>query len=84
MATAPAGWGSEVGMQMGTASEKGRWIHMLYRQTGAKGELFLDGVRVQVNSSMPVFSEIFTNITIYNWGRTVTASDVPEDLFSDL
>ena len=76
MATASAGWGSEVGMQVGTASEKGRWIHMLYRQTGPKGELFLDGVRVQVNSSMPVLSEIFTNVTIYNWiGRPPFSND---------
>lgn len=76
MATSPSGWGSEEGMQMGSASEKGRWIHMLYRQTGTKGELFLDGVRVQVNTSMPVLSEIFTNNTLYNWiGRPPFSGD---------
>ena len=33
MATSTGGWGSEVGTQVGNASTKGQWIHMLYRQT---------------------------------------------------
>ena len=59
MATSPNGWGSEVGMEVGTESDKGRWIHVLYRQSGTRGELFIDGRRVQQATNMPVFSNIF-------------------------
>ena len=43
MATSTGGWGSETGMEVGSESEKGRWMHFLYRQAGKKGELFLNG-----------------------------------------
>jgi len=54
MATARNGWGSETGIELGTESAKGRWIHVLYRQSGTKGELFIDGKRVQQSNEMSV------------------------------
>ncbi|MBP5770985.1 MAG: alginate lyase family protein [Bacteroidaceae bacterium] len=59
MATSPSGWGSEVGMEVGTESARGRWVHVLYRQSGSKGELFLDGKRVQQATNMPVLKNAF-------------------------
>ncbi|MBP5337781.1 MAG: alginate lyase family protein [Prevotella sp.] len=76
MATSPAGWGSEVGMEVGTESAKGRWIHVLYRQKGTKGELFLDGKRVQQASNMPVLKNTFTANPACCWiGRAPFGGD---------
>ena len=76
MATSSAGWANEVGMEVGSASTKGRWVHVLYRQTGKKGELFINGSRMQVNTEMPVLNEIFTDTPAYNWiGRPPFSGD---------
>ena len=76
MATSPAGWGSEVGMEVGTESAKGRWIHVLYRQSGTKGELFLDGKRVLQASNMPVLKNTFTANPANCWiGRAPFSGD---------
>lgn len=64
-ATSPAGWGSEVGFQVGTASSKGQWMHVLYRQTGAKGELFVNGKSVASATNMPKLSTTFTAVPSY-------------------
>ena len=76
MATSTGGWGSETGMEVGSASEKGSWIHVLYRQTGKKGELFLNGKRVAQLSTMPVLKDAFTAVPAYNWiGRPPFSGD---------
>lgn len=76
MATSPAGWGSEVGMEVGTESAKGRWIHVLYRQSGTRGELFLDGKRVQQANNMPVLKNTFTTNPANCWiGRAPFTGD---------
>ncbi len=76
MATSTGGWGSEIGMEMGTASDKGKWIHMLYRQTGTKGELYLNGKRVQQLTSMPILANTFTAVPAYCWiGRAPFSGD---------
>lgn len=76
MATSTGGWGAEVGMEVGSESDKGRWIHMLYRQSGQKGELFLNGSRVRQLTTMPVLKDVFTAVPAYNWiGRAPFASD---------
>ncbi|MCR5130634.1 MAG: alginate lyase family protein [Prevotella sp.] len=76
MATSTGGWGGEVGMELGTESAKGRWIHVLYRQSGAKGELFIDGKRVQQASNMPVLKNTFTTNPAYCWiGRAPFSGD---------
>ena len=76
MATSPSGWGSEIGMEVGTASAKGRWKHVLYRQRGQQGELFIDGKRVALASDMPVLKNTFTAVPSYCWiGRAPFSGD---------
>ena len=76
MATSTGGWGSETGFEMGTESAKGSWIHMLYRQTGKKGELYLNGKRAKQLTTMPVLKETFTAAPAYNWiGRAPFSGD---------
>ncbi len=76
MATSTGGYGSESGMETGTASDKGRWMHVLYRQSGQRGELFVDGRRVGQNATMPVLKEVFTSTPASCWiGRAPFSGD---------
>jgi hypothetical protein len=76
MATSTGGWGSEVGMEVGSESAKGHWMHMLYRQSGKKGELFLDGKCVAQATNMPVLKNALTAVPAYNWiGRPPFSGD---------
>ena len=76
MATSTGGWGSESGLEVGSESEKGRWIHMLYRQAEKRGELFIDGTCVKTNAAMPVPKETFTATPAYCWiGRPPFSAD---------
>ncbi|MBQ2001822.1 MAG: laminin G, partial [Bacteroidaceae bacterium] len=76
MATSTGGWGSESGLEVGSESEKGRWIHMLYRQAGKRGELFIDGKRVKTSTTMPIPKETFTATPAYCWiGRPPFSGD---------
>ena len=76
MATSTGGWGGEVGMEVGGESAKGRWMHMLYRQSGTKGELFLDGKCVAQATNMPVLKNALTAVPAYNWiGRPPFSAD---------
>ena len=76
LAMSPGGYGSESGIEVGGASVKGRWMHVLYRQTGQRGELFIDGRRVGQNSAMPVLSQMFTGTPGTCWiGRAPFSGD---------
>ena len=76
MAASKAGWGAESGMEMGYAADKGRWTHVLYRQSGANGELWVDGRRVAQNSQMPTPKEVFMSTPSYCWmGRAPFSGD---------
>lgn len=76
IAASHAGWDQEVGFEVGSASAKGQWIHVLYRQTGSKGELFLNGRKVASADNMPVMSETFTTTPQYCFiGRPAFSSD---------
>ena len=76
MATSTGGYGSESGIETGTASNKGRWMHVLYRQSGQCGELFVDGRRVGKNSAMPILKEVFTSTPANCWiGRAPFSGD---------
>lgn len=76
MATSTGGYNHETGMEMGSASPKGRWMHILYRQKGQRGEMFINGKRVQTNAQMPVLSSTFTAVPAYNWiGRPPFSGD---------
>jgi hypothetical protein len=76
MATSTGGWGSETGFEVGSESAKGRWIHMVYRQSGARGELFLDGKLAAQAANMPTLQSSFTAVPAYNWiGRPPFSGD---------
>ncbi len=86
VATSTGGWGSEIGMEVGTESAKGFWIHMLYRQTAKKGELYINGVRKKIMNTMPLLKDAFTTVPAYNWiGRAPFANDsyLKQTLVSD-
>ena len=76
MATSTGGFQNEVGMEIGAESVKGRWVHMLYTQTGQTGKLYLDGALKQTVTTMPLLSSAFTATPSYNWiGRAPFTSD---------
>ena len=76
VASSASGSDSEAGIEVGTVTPKGRWKHVLYRQAGAYGELYVDGQRVGQNTLMPVPSELFTSRPSYCWiGRSPFAED---------
>lgn len=76
LATSASGWGGEVGLEVGTESAKGRWVHVVYRQSGTKGELFLDGKRVRQAGNMPVLKNTFTANPSNCWiGRAPFSGD---------
>lgn len=86
MATSTGGWGSEVGMEMGAEATKGKWTHVLYRQSGQQGELFIGGKKVRQAAGMPVLSKAFTAVPAYCWiGRAPFATDnyLKQTLVSD-
>lgn len=75
-ASSPAGWGSEIGFEVGSASAKGKWVHVLYRQTDSNGELFVNGRRVASADNMPVLSRVFSAAPQYCFiGRPAFSSD---------
>ena len=76
IAISKGGWASETGFEVGSESAKGRWIHVLYRQAGSKGELFLDGKLAAQASNMPTMKSSFTAVPNYNWiGRPPFSGD---------
>jgi hypothetical protein len=75
-ATSTGGYTNEKGLEKGSAATKNAWQMVVYRQSGAKGELFINGVLVGTNTSMPVLNQVFTTATAYNWiGRSPFSAD---------
>lgn len=76
MSLSTGGWGAEKDLEVGSASEKGRWIHVLYRQNENTGELFIDGKKVADAADLSLLKNLLTNVPAYNWiGRAPFASD---------
>ncbi len=70
------GYSNEKGIEIGQAATKDTWQHILYRQTGTKGELFLNGTLVGTNSAVPQPQTAFTSAPAYNWiGRAPFSGD---------
>lgn len=70
------GYSYETAIAVGSAATKGAWTHVLYRQSGSKGQLYIDGTLIGTNSSMPILNEIFTSSVPYCWiGRAPFSSD---------
>ena len=52
------------------------WVHVLYRQQGHKGELFLDGKLIGTNNNMPILADIFEDAPAHCWiGRAPFRGD---------
>ena len=76
MATSTGGFAHETGMEMGAESVKGRWVHMLYTQSGTTGRLYIDGTLQKTLATMPLPSTAFTAAPTYNWiGRPPFSGD---------
>lgn len=76
IANSTGGYGNESGAEVGHASDKGRWIHVLYRQNGTNGTLYIDGVPVASLHSTVANSTNFTSDVPYAWiGRAPFSGD---------
>ncbi len=76
MAISTGGYTNEHGMELGTASQQGRWIHFVYRQRGTTGTVYLNGRQAMSLSKMPIPSATFPVAPNYCWlGRAPFAND---------
>ncbi len=66
-ALSTGGYNNEKAVQIGGAAAKDTWAHIVYRQTGATGELYLNGILVGTNTAIPVPSSTFTTAPSCNW-----------------
>ena len=75
-ANSTGGFTNETGIELGGESEKGKWIHVVYTQSGSKGTLYLNGTQKGTNSAMPLNSTNFTSSIPYVWiGRAPFSAD---------
>jgi hypothetical protein len=65
-ALSTGGYGNESGIQVGTEAVKDVWQHVLYRQTGNTGELYIDGRLIGTNTAVPLAGSTFTTPSPYN------------------
>ncbi len=57
-------------------ANKGKWTHVLYRQSGQQGKLFIGGKQAVQAAGMPVLSKVFTAVPAYSWiGRAPFTTD---------
>lgn len=76
IASSTGGYSNEVGYQVGGESAKNSWIHLLYRQNGGIGNLYINGSLTGTVNSMPIPKNFFTNAPAYNWiGRAPFSAD---------
>lgn len=66
-ALSTGGYNHEKTIEIGGAATKATWQHILYRQSGTQGELYLNGKLVGTNTAIPIPNTIFTTATPYNW-----------------
>lgn len=70
------GYAHEEFIMQGTPAPKDRWVHVVYRQKGHTGELFIDGKLIGTNTNMPFLSEIFKEAPANCWiGRAPFKGD---------
>ncbi|MDR1121249.1 MAG: DUF6383 domain-containing protein [Dysgonamonadaceae bacterium] len=75
-ALSTGGYSNEAGIQVGEAAIKDVWQHVLYRQTGNTGELYIDGQLIGTNAEVPLAGSAFTTPSPYNWiGRAPFGAD---------
>jgi len=74
--TSTGGYEHEEIIMQGGKPKRDVWVHVLYRQQGHKGELFLDGKLIGRNDKMPILSEIFKDAPANCWiGRAPFRGD---------
>jgi hypothetical protein len=70
------GYSNESGIEVGAEAVKDEWHHVLYRQTGNTGELYIDGQLIALNAEVPLAVTAFTTPSLYNWiGRAPFTND---------
>ena len=75
-ATSAGGYAHEVGMEVGSEAEKGKWTHFLYRQRGTTGQVYLNGRLMLSQTGMPLLKDIFSKAPAYCWlGRSTFSGD---------
>lgn len=53
IALTQSGYANEVGYSVGSASEKGRWMHVVFTQEGTIGKLYIDGALKATLTDLP-------------------------------
>lgn len=66
-ATSTGGYNNEIGLSLNSESEKAKWIHVAYKQSGTVGYLYLNGVLKGSQTGMPLNSTNFTSSLTYSW-----------------
>ena len=76
IATSTGGYSNETGYEVGSASQKGKWIHVAYTQSESTGTLYINGVLIATIDNMPVNSTNFSTAPAYCWiGRAPFSGD---------
>ena len=70
------GYEHEEIIMTGGQPKRDTWVHVLYRQQGHNGELFLNGKLIGRNNNMPILAEIFKEAPANCWiGRAPFRGD---------
>ena len=70
------GYNHEEFIMAGEPAKKDVWVHVVYRQKGRNGELYIDGKLIGKNNNMPFLSEIFHEAPANCWiGRAPFKGD---------
>lgn len=64
-ATSTGGYTNESGIERGTSSTKGKWIHVAYTEKAGVGNLYINGELIGTNTSMPANSSNYGSATLY-------------------
>ncbi len=77
IASSTGGYQNETGYSVGTASPKGRWMHVCFTQTGTTGRLYIDGQLQKAVTGMPTNATLYgTTKPAYCWiGRAPFSGD---------
>ena len=76
-ATSKGGYQNESGIEKGSASEKGKWIHVAYTESNGTGKLYIGGTLIGTKTGMPKNSTNFGTASVsYCWlGRAPFTAD---------
>ncbi len=76
IANSTGGFNNETGAETGSPSQKGKWIHVLYRQNNTTGALYINGTLAASLTSTTANTTNFTTSVPYAWiGRPPFSAD---------